>query len=168
MRFDRLTSSFQAALADAQSQALGFDHAVIEPEHLLKAMIDDPQGTCRPLLAQSGVNIGELKSKLQQRLLGYPKVTGGQGDIHPSNQLIRLLNQTDKLAQQHQDQFIPCEWFILAAAEDSSPLGTILKECGAKSAVIKNNINALRAGEHVTDPNAEESRQALNLSLIHI
>ena len=162
MRFDRLTSSFQAALADAQSQAIGFDHSVIEPEHLLKAMIDDPQGTCRPLLAKSGVNIGELRSKLQQRLLTYPKVTGGQGDIHPSNQLIRMLNQTDKLAQQHQDQFIPCEWFILAAAEDSNPLGTILNEGGAKSAVIKNNINALRAGEHVTDPNAEESRQALN------
>jgi len=162
MRFDRLTSSFQAALADAQSQAIGFDHAVIEPEHLLKAMIDDPQGTSRPLLAKSGVNIGELKSKLQQRLLSYPKVTGGQGDIHPSNQLIRMLNQTDKLAQQHQDQFIPSEWFIIAATEDSSPLGTILKECGAKTAVIQNNINALRAGEHVTDPNAEENRQALN------
>jgi len=162
MRFDRLTSSFQAALADAQSQAIGFDHSVIEPEHLLKAMIDDPQGTCRPLLAKSGVNIGELKSKLQQRLLTYPKVTGGQGDIHPSNQLIRLLNQTDKLAQQHQDQYIPSEWFVLAAAEDTSVLGTLLKECGAKPAVIKNNINTLRAGEHVTDPNAEESRQALN------
>jgi len=161
MRFDRLTSSFQSALADAQSQAIGFEHNVIEPEHLLQALVDDPQGTCRPLLAKSGVNIGELKSKLQKRLLSFPKVSGTQGDVHASNHLVRLLNQTEKLAQQHQDQYIPSEWFILAAAEDTGPLGDMLKECGAKPAVIKNNINALRAGESVSDPNAEDTRQAL-------
>lgn len=161
MRFDKLTSSFQNALADAQSLALGFENSMIEPEHLLQAMLDDPQGTCKPLLAKSGVNIGELKSKLQTRLLSYPKVSETPGEIHASNHLIRLLNQTEKLAQQHQDQFIPSEWFVLTAAEDNGPLGTILKECGAKPAIIKNNIAALRAGEHVSDPNAEGSRQAL-------
>ncbi|NBX84982.1 MAG: ATP-dependent chaperone ClpB [Gammaproteobacteria bacterium] len=161
MRFDRLTSSFQHAIADAQSNAIGFEHSVIEPEHLLMALIDDPNGTCKPLLAKSNVNIAELKSKLQKRLLEFPKVSGQQADIHVSNHLMRMLNQTDKLAQQHQDQYVPSEWFILAAAQDNSTIGEILKECGAKSSVIENNIMTLRAGESVQDPNAEESRQAL-------
>lgn len=160
MRFDRLTSSFQNALADAQSNAVGYEHSVIEPEHLLLALIEDPNGTCKPLLAKSNVNLAELKSKLQQRLLNFPKVSGAK-DVHVSNHLMRLLNQTEKLAQQHQDQFIPSEWFILAAAEDNGTIGDILKECGAKHQVIENNIKSLRAGENIQDPNAEESRQAL-------
>lgn len=160
MRFDRLTSSFQNALADAQSSAVGYEHSVIEPEHLLLALIEDPNGTCKPLLAKSNVNLAELKSKLQKRLLSFPKVSGAQ-DVHVSNLLMRLLNQTEKLAQQHQDQFIPSEWFILAATEDNGTIGEILKECGAKAKVIEFNIKALRAGENIQDPNAEESRQAL-------
>lgn len=160
MRFDRLTSSFQNALADAQSNAVGYEHSVIEPEHLLLALIEDPNGTCKPLLAKSNVNLAELKSKLQKRLISFPKVSGAQ-DVHVSNHLMRLLNQTEKLAQQHQDQFIPSEWFILAAAEDNGTIGDILKECGAKHQVIENNIKSLRAGENIQDPNAEESRQAL-------
>ena len=161
MRFDKLTSSFQNAISDAQSNALGFEHSVIEPEHLLMALIDDPNGTCKPLLAKSNVNLAELKSKLQKRLLEFPKVSGQQADVHVSNHLMRMLNQTDKLAQQHQDQYVPSEWFILAATQDNSTIGEILKECGAKPNVIENNIMALRAGESVQDPNAEESRQAL-------
>jgi ATP-dependent Clp protease ATP-binding subunit ClpB len=160
MRFDRLTSSFQAALSDAQSLAIGHEHSVIEPEHLLLAMTEDPQGSAKAIFAKSGVNLSTLKSKLEQRLLGFPKVKG-QGELHPSNHLIRMLNQTEKLAQDHQDQFIPSEWFILAAAEDNGPLGNLLKEAGAKASLIQKNIEALRAGESVADPNAEGSRQAL-------
>jgi ATP-dependent Clp protease ATP-binding subunit ClpB len=160
MRFDKLTTSFQQALADAQSQALGYENNFIEPEHLMQALLEDPNSTCRPLLAQSGVNISELKSRLQKRILGFAKVSQ-QADIHVSNHLMRLLNQTEKLAQQHQDQYIPSEWFILASAQDTTAFGEVLKECGAKAQTIEKNIQALRAGEPVSDPNAEDQRQAL-------
>jgi len=160
MRFDRLTSSFQAALGDAQSLAIGHEHSVIEPEHLLLALIDDPQGSSKAILAQSGVHLTNLKTKLEQRLLSFPKVSG-QGDLHPSNHLVRLLNQTEKFALAHQDQYIPSEWFILAAVEDNGALGALLKEVGAKAASVKKNIEAMRAGDTVNDPNAESSRQAL-------
>jgi ATP-dependent Clp protease ATP-binding subunit ClpB len=160
MRFDKLTTSFQQALAEAQSQALGYENNFIEPEHLLQALLDEPNGTCRPLLAQSGVNIAELKSRLQKRLLSFAKVSN-TADIHVSNHLMRLLNHTEKLAQKHQDQYIPSEWFILASAEDTTPYGEMFKECGAKAQVIERNIQSLRAGENVTDPNAEDQRQAL-------
>lgn len=160
MRFDKLTTSFQQALSEAQSQALGHENNFIEPEHLLQALLEEPNGTCRPLLVQSGVNIGELKSRLQKRILGFSKVANTQ-DIHVSNHLMRLLNQTEKLAQKHQDQYIPSEWFILASAEDSTAYGEMLKECGLKAPAVENHIKALRSGENVTDPNAEDQRQAL-------
>lgn len=161
MRFDKLTSSFQNAIADAQSKALSYENSFIEPEHLLQALLEDANGTAKPLLAKSGVHLTELKSKLQQRLLSFAKVSGAPTDIHVSNHLTRLLNQTEKLAQKHQDTFIPSEWFILASAEDSTPYGEMLKACGAKATIIESNIQLLRAGEHVSDPNAEEQRQAL-------
>lgn len=160
MRFDKLTTSFQNAIQDAQSQALGYENSVIEPEHLLWALLEDPNGSSRPILASASVNLAELKSRLQKRILSFPKVTGAQ-DIHISNHLMRLLNQTEKLAQQNQDQYIPSEWFILASVEDSSPYGEMFKECGAKAQLVKNSIQALRAGEKVADPNAEDQRQAL-------
>jgi ATP-dependent Clp protease ATP-binding subunit ClpB len=160
MRFDKLTTSFQNAIQDAQSQALGYENSVIEPEHLLWVLIEDPNGSSRPILASANINLAELKSRLQKRILAFPKVSGTQ-DIHVSNHLMRLLNQTEKLAQQHQDQYIPSEWFILASVEDNSPFGEMLKECGAKAQNVKNSILALRAGEKVADPNAEDQRQAL-------
>jgi len=160
MRFDKLTTSFQQAIAEAQSQALSYENNFIEPEHLLQALLNEPNGTCRPLLAQSGVNIAELNSNLQKRLLGFAKVSN-QNEIHISNHLMRLLNHAEKLSQKNNDQYIPSEWFILASTEDSSLYGDMLKNCGAKSSLIEKNIRALRAGETVNDPSSEEQRQAL-------
>ncbi len=161
MRMDRLTSKFQMALADAQSLAVGRDHQFIEPAHLMTALLDQEGGTVRYLLTQSNVNVNRLRSALGETLDRIASVEGMAGDIHLSNELGRLLNQTDKLAQQRKDQYISSELFVLAAVEDQGDLGELLRKAGADKGAIEQAIEQMRGGQTVDDPNAEEQRQAL-------
>jgi ATP-dependent Clp protease ATP-binding subunit ClpB len=161
MRMDKLTSKFQAALADAQSMALGFDNAFIEPFHVMKALLDQDGGTVRTVLAEANVNISNLRSQLDGAIQRLPKVEGTGGDIHISNDLNRLLNLTDKIAQKRKDQYISSELFLLAALEDSGSLGEMIRKAGATPQAIENAINTERGGKKVDDPNAEEQRRAL-------
>ena len=118
MRMDKLTSKFQAALADAQSLALGKDHQFIEPAHLMLALLDQEGGSIKPLLSQIGVNPSALKSELTKELARIATVSGSGGDIQISSGLARLLNLTDKLAQKRNDQFISSELILLAALDE--------------------------------------------------
>ncbi|RUR11798.1 ATP-dependent chaperone ClpB [Legionella septentrionalis] len=161
MRMDKLTSKFQMALAEAQSLALGRDNGFIEPEHLMKALLDQQGGTCRPLLSKAGVNIPQLRTLLDQALDRLPKVSGTGGEIHISNALGRLLNLTDKLSQQRKDNYISSELFILAAMQENGALARLLSQAGADLKAIEKAIDEIRGGENVNDPNAEEQRQAL-------
>ena len=158
---DKLTSKFQAALADAQSIALGADNQILEPVHVLQALLDQQGGTVRPLLLKAGANTTRLRSDVAAAIDRLPKVDGTPGEIHVSNDLARLLNVTDKLAQQRGDQFISSELFVLAAFEDKATLAKLLKDAGAAKAAVEKAIDEVRGGEAVSDPNAEESRQAL-------
>ncbi len=161
MRMDRLTSKFQQALADAQSLAVGRDHQFIEPTHLMLALLDQEGGTVRHLLTQADVNINQLRSGLHQALDGLSSVENATGDLHISNDLNRLLNQTDKLAQKRKDQYISSELFVLAAVAGQGELSDLLRSSGATQPVIEKNIEQLRGGQKVDDPNAEDQRQAL-------
>lgn len=161
MRMDKLTSKFQLALGDAQSLALGHDNQYIEPLHLLLALLNQDGGAIRPLLAKVGANTDQLRSKLSAAIERLPKVSGDDGDVHVSNDLTRLLNQTDKLAQKRRDQYISSELFLLAAVEDKGTTGELLREVGATKAAIEKAIEEVRGGQTVDDPNAEEQRQAL-------
>ncbi|MBS0422523.1 MAG: AAA family ATPase, partial [Proteobacteria bacterium] len=160
MRQDKLTSKFQQALADAQSLALGRDQQFMEPAHVLLAMLDSQGGSVRPLLLKAGVDTNKLRSELQALLDRLPKVEGTPGEIHISNDLNRLLNVTDKLAQQRGDQFISSELFVLAAFDDRT-LANALKNARAIKGAVEKAIDDVRGGEKVNDANAEESRQAL-------
>ncbi len=160
MRMDKLTSRFQQALADAQSLALGRDHQFLEPAHVLLALLDSQGGSVRPLLVKAGVDVNKLRSELGSALERLPTVSGAAGDVHVSNELNRIFNVTDKLAQQRGDQYISSELFVLAAFEDRG-LAKILKDSGAVRGAIEKAIDEVRGGEKVADPNAEESRQAL-------
>ncbi|HEX7029102.1 MAG TPA: ATP-dependent chaperone ClpB [Gammaproteobacteria bacterium] len=161
MRMDKLTSKFQLALADAQSLALGRDHQFIEPAHLMLALVDQDGGSVRPLLARAGVQLNQLRADLQRALDNLPQVEGTPGEVHVSNDLGRLLNVTDKLAQKRNDQYISSELFVLAAFEDKGVLGKALKDAGAVKGAVEKAIDEMRGGEQVNDPNAEEQRQAL-------
>jgi ATP-dependent Clp protease ATP-binding subunit ClpB len=158
---DKLTSKFQMALADAQSIALGKDSGFIEPEHLLKALLDQQGGSCRPILTKAGINLAQLRNALDQAIDKLPQVTGTGGDIHISNGLNRLLNLTDKLAQQKKDSYISSELFILVTIYEDNSISRLLKQAGADAKSIEKAIEELRGGESVQDPNAEEQRQAL-------
>ena len=161
MRQDKLTSKFQIALADAQSMALGRDHQFIEPLHLMLALLDQEGGSVRPLLDKAGANLNALRSQLGQALDRLSTVEGTGGEVHFSNDLAKLLNLTDKLAQKRGDQYISSELFVLAALDDKGALGTILRNAGVVKGALERAIEDLRGGEKVNDPNAEESRQAL-------
>ncbi|HEU4813802.1 MAG TPA: Clp protease N-terminal domain-containing protein, partial [Xanthomonadaceae bacterium] len=161
MRMDKLTSRFQQALGDAQSLAVGRDHNLIEPAHLLVALLDQSGGGTRPLLAQAGVNVPVLRERLGEALEQLPKVSGQAGNISVGNDLSRLLNVTDKLAQQRGDAFIASELFLLALLEDGGEAGRALKAAGADRQRLEAAISQMRGGETVQDENAEEQRQAL-------
>ena len=127
MRMDKLTTKFQTALAEAQSLAVGRDHQYIEPVHLMAALLDQEGGTTRHLLGKSDVNANALRSSLNQALDRVATVEGAGGEVHVSNDLNKLLNLTDKAAQQRGDQYISSELFVLAALEDKGELGRLLK-----------------------------------------
>ena len=161
MRQDRLTERFKQGLGEAQSLALGRDHQIIEPAHVLLALVDQQGGTVRPLLVKAGGNVQRLRTDLLAALERLPKVDGTPGEIHVSNDLQRLLNVTDKLAQGKGDQYISSELFVLAAFEDKALLGRLLKDAGFARAALEKAIDEVRGGERVQDANAEEGRQAL-------
>ena len=161
MRMDKLTSRFQQALGDAQSLAVGRDQNMIEPVHLLVAMIDQQGGSAGPLLTQAGANLPSLRAQLGARLDKLPTVKGNEGNLSVSNDLNRLLLLTDKLAQKRGDQYIASELFVLAVLEDKGEEGKLLRAAGVDKPTFERAIDAVRGGEKVSDPNAEEQRQAL-------
>ena len=161
MRMDKLTSNFQVALADAQSLALGLENQFIEPEHVLKALIDQQNGSTRHLLSKANAKLPQLRTNLDQALERLPKVSGNPGEIHISNALNRLLNVTDQLAQKRKDQYIASELFIIAIMQENGTLAKLLTQSGVDQKLLLSAIEELRGGQNVNDPNTEENRQAL-------
>jgi ATP-dependent Clp protease ATP-binding subunit ClpB len=158
---DKLTSRFQTALQDAQSLAVGRDHQFMEPAHVLAALLDQQDGSTRPLLVKAGANVAKLRKDIDAAIEKLPTVEGTPGQVHVSNELGRLLNVTDKLAQQRKDEYISSELFVLASFEDKQTLAKLLKDAGASKAAIEKAIEQVRGGEAVNDPQAEEKRGAL-------
>jgi ATP-dependent Clp protease ATP-binding subunit ClpB len=168
MRIDKLTSKFQMALADAQSLAVGRDHQFIEPAHVMVALLDQQGGSVRGLLTKSGVNVNLLRSQLGDAIDRLPKVEGAGGEVHIGTELTKLFNITDKLAQKRNDQYISSELFVLAAMEEKSPLKAVMEQAGAVRGAIEKAIDDLRGGAQVNDPNAEDTRQALEKFTIDV
>jgi ATP-dependent Clp protease ATP-binding subunit ClpB len=161
MRTDKLTSKFQMALAEAQSLAVGLDHQFIEPSHVLVALLDQQGSTVRGLLTKSGANVNLLRSHLGEALDRMPKVEGSGGEVHISSDLGKIFNLTDSLAQKRGDKYISSELFVLACLDEKSPLKKILTDAGAVRGAVEKSIDELRGGQQVDDPNAEDTRQAL-------
>jgi ATP-dependent Clp protease ATP-binding subunit ClpB len=162
MRIDKLTSRLQTALANAQSLAVGKDHNFIEPVHLMQALLDQEGSSIKPLLKQAGAEPGRVRQAIAQEIENLPEVKGSAGDVSMSNDMGRLFNITDKLAQQRGDQFISSELLLLAALEDRGTLGRVLREQGVDKSALERAIEDARGGETVNDANAEEHRQALS------
>ena len=161
MRMDKLTNHFQMALADAQSLALGRDHGFIEPIHVMKIMLEAEESSVRSVLSKANVNIPRLRSEVDAAINHLPKVQGTGGEVHISNELNRILNLTDKIAQKRKDHYISSELFLLAAVEDQGTLGDLLRKNGATLATLEKAIAEERGGQKVEDQFEEEKRNAL-------
>jgi ATP-dependent Clp protease ATP-binding subunit ClpB len=161
MRFDKLTTKFQQSISDAQSIAVGSDNQMIEPQHLLLALLEQEEGGTSSLLQRAGVNVQPLKAALQKAIERLPKVEGHGGEVQISRDLNNLLNVTDKEAQKRGDQFIASELFLLALTQDKGETARLLKEHGAKREALEAAISAVRGGEGVQSAEAEGSREAL-------
>ena len=168
MRLDRLTSKLQEAIAEAQSLAVGKDHAVIEPVHLVYKLLEQKGGSIKPLLIQAGFNVQQLRQGLERQLEALPSVKHPDGDVGMSPNLGRIFNLADKYAQQHGDQYISSELVILAALEDKAALGELMRSSGGKAENLKAAIEKVRGGDTVSDQNAEESRQALDRFTVNL
>jgi ATP-dependent Clp protease ATP-binding subunit ClpB len=161
MRMDKLTTQFQQALADAQSLAVKNDHQFIEPVHVLSTMLEQQGGSVLGILTKAGVNLNLLRSQLGDALDRSPSVEGAPGEVHIGNELSKLLNVADKLAQERGDSYVSSELFLLAALQAKSDIGRILEKAGAVKGSIAEAIDEVRGGGRVDDQNAEEKRQAL-------
>lgn len=162
MRIDKFTSKLQAALADAQSLAVGQDNPNIEPLHLFSALLNQQGGSIKPLLSQVGFNINQLNTALDKAIGDLPKIQNPNGDISISQDMSRLLNQADRLAQQRGDQFISSELVLLAALDKSTSLGKLLLSQGVTKQALENAIENLRGGQNVDEADSEDKRQALS------
>src|SRR5476649_2530281 len=161
MRIDKLTTKFQQALADAQSQALAHDGGFIEPQHLLLALLNQEDGGTASLLQRAGVNVAPLRKALDDAIARLPKVEGTGGEISVSRDLNNLLNLTDKEATKRGDQFISSELFLLAASKDKGETGRLLKQHGVNPAALEEAVKAVRGNETVHDAESEGQREAL-------
>ncbi len=162
MRFDKLTTKFQQAIADAQSIALGNDNTAIEPVHLLQALLQQEDGSTASLLSRAGVQLNSLKSALKTALDKLPTSSDTSGEVAISRDLNNLLNVTDKLAQKRGDAYIASEMFLLALAEDKGEAGRLLKENGLTKASLDAAIELLRGSDGSVDSQeAEGQREAL-------
>ncbi len=162
MRMEKLTARFQQALGEAQSLAVSLDHNLLEPEHLMLALLDQEGGGIRGLLSRSGAQVDQLRSALGEKVEGFPKVTGQAGQINLSNDLGRVLNLTDKIATKRGDAYIASELFVLAALEAKVGLSELLHQAGVTRKAVEDAIESVRGGEKVEDPNAEDTREALS------
>ena len=161
MRADRLTTKLQTALAEAQSLAVGRDHPYIEPAHLAHALLNQAGGALSPVLQNAGVDVPRLRSEISALLDSLATVREASGEVRLSPELERLLNLMDKAAQQRNDPYIASELFALAALADKGKLGDLFRKYGADKAKLEAAIHALRGGEQINDPHAEDNRRAL-------
>ena len=162
MRFDKLTTKFQQALADAQSMAVRSEHPYIEPVHVLSALLADSESGAASLLSRAGVAVNRLQTAIESVLKGLPKVKGGDDNIQASRDLQAVFARTDKEASKRGDTYIPSELFLLALADDKGDVGRVLKESGLQRKPLEAAIDAVRGGESVKDQEGESNREALS------
>ena len=161
MRFDKLTTKFQQALADAQSLAVRHDHPYIENAHLLSALLADPDSGASSLLARAGVAVPRLQAELDRQIKALPTVQGAEGNIQAGRDLQAALARTDKEAGQRGDAYIASELYLLALADDKGEVGRALREAGLQRKALETAIEAVRGGAAVTGAEDEDNRQAL-------
>ena len=159
MRIDKLTTKFQEALSDAQSLALGNDHAYIDPLHLLAAMLRQNDGP-KALLERAGANVAAMSTAVENAVKQLPQVTG-QDQVQVGPDLAKLLQATEKEAIKRGDQFIASELFLLALADSDTKAAKIAKDNGLNRKAMEAAISLVRGGKTMDSAEGESQRDAL-------
>ncbi|MDO4434772.1 MAG: Clp protease N-terminal domain-containing protein, partial [Alysiella sp.] len=161
MRYDKLTTKLQQALADAQSLALAKDHAYIESIHVLHTLLNDTTSGMGALLVKANGNVAQIKRDVQAAIDALPQVSGQGGEINMSRELQNVFNLMDKAATRLGDTFIATELFPLALILEKGSTGSLLQNAGVSEQSLQQAIQAIRNGQNVHEQNAEDQREAL-------
>ncbi len=159
MRFEKFTNRLQQTLSDAQSLAMGKDHASIDGIHILATLLDESSNIS--LLQQAGANLRDLQTKLQTALSNAPTLSQSTGDINLSPEAAKVLHLADSFAQKAGDEFLSTDWVLLALAE-TGKTKLLLSEVGVKAETLKQVIHQIRGNEKVMSNNHEDQRDSLN------
>ncbi|MFQ5848057.1 MAG: ATP-dependent chaperone ClpB [Candidatus Methylomirabilales bacterium] len=162
MRPDQFTVKAQEALDVARRQAVERTHQAIDVEHLLLALVEQPEGLIPPLLQKVGTHLHLLRTKLDEELTRRPKVTGAGGQAYITPRLDKVLQAALQEAEHLKDEYVSTEHLLLAIVEQAGGAAAqILKEAGVSKDGLLAALAALRGGQRVTDPHPEEKYQAL-------
>ena len=161
MQFDKFTIRCQEALQEAETQSGARGHQNVESVHLLVALLAQPEGSTVPLLQKLGVSIDGLASELETSLEQLPKVSGGSRRQLSAN-LTRILEAAFEEADGMKDEYVSTEHLLLAmAADESDPVGRILRAAGANSEGLRKALMTIRGNSRITDQDPESKYQAL-------
>ncbi|MBP6501848.1 MAG: ATP-dependent chaperone ClpB [Rhodoferax sp.] len=159
MRIDKLTTKFQEALGEAQTLALGNDHAYIEPAHVLVAMLRQDDGP-KALLQRAGANVGGLLNAAEAAIKRLPQVQG-QEQVQIGRDMVSLLQAAEKESIKRGDQYVAGELFLLALTDNKGEIGKIARENGLTRKALETAIEAVRGGQNVDSADAEDQRESL-------
>ena len=161
MRLDKFTLRAQEAIQAAIEMAERNQNQQVEPEHLLGAMLEQPEGIVRPILGKLGVNVQVVLNDVQAAIARFPRVEGGQQYFSP--RLSQVFTATQKQADKMQDEFNSTEHLLLAIVDEKDgEAGKVLRQHGIKRDDLLKVIEQMRGGSRITDQNAEQNYQALS------
>ena len=159
MRMEKLTTKFQEALSEAQTLALGQDHAYIEPVHVLIAMLRQEDGP-KALLQRAGVNVAGLLGAAELAMKRLPEVQG-QEQVQVGRDMVSLLQAAEKESIKRGDQFVAGELFLLVLTDSKQDIGRLVREHGLNRKSLEAAIDAVRGGQNVDSADAEDQRESL-------
>jgi ATP-dependent Clp protease ATP-binding subunit ClpB len=161
MRLDKFTLRAQEAIQSAIELAERSQHQQVEPEHLLLAMLEQPEGIVRPVLGKLGVNVQVVMNDVQAAIARFPRVEGGQQYF--SQRLSQIFTAAQKQADKMQDEFNSTEHLLLALVDEKNgEAGKVLRQHGVNRDDLAKVIEQMRGGSRITDQNAEQNYQALS------
>src|SRR5437588_7388410 len=163
MDFEKYTDRARGFVQSAQSLALREGHQQFTPEHLLKVLLDDPEGLAAGLIERSGARSREALAGVETALAKIPKVSGsGAGQVYLAPALARVFDQAQKIAEKAGDSYVTVERLLLALALDKeSEAGKVLSRAGVTPQTLNAAIEALRKGRTADSASAESAYDAL-------
>jgi ATP-dependent Clp protease ATP-binding subunit ClpB len=162
MQFEKFTMKSQEALQEAQSLAQSKGHQQIEPEHLLKILLDQPEGIVSSVLRKMGVEVQAIKAEVDEAVNNLPQVSGAGLQVYMSSTLNQILEKAFAIADKMKDEYVSQEHLVLAILDAShTKAGQALTGHGVNKDTFLQALVSIRGSQRITDPNPEEKYQAL-------